>query len=501
MRTLWPLILALALVLGFAPASPTDTPVLSDNIEIVGAHPDASIISTEFFSDEPVMVASTLTGVRTYDVSDPEHPQLLGAVPMAMFQNENIKLGERDDGTKLALVGYDAAGASPTSDPTDVGGYDELVVIDVTDPTDPTISARLETNTRTHTIGCANAECTHAFTSGDSAESGDEQGSFDVIDLSELTDPKIVATVEGTHTANDSFSSPIGHDWDVDAAGIAWWVGTGGIAAYDVGDPTEPVLLNSSDEHSTESTWNSYVSHNSQRPNAEAFRHHPGQGRGPDGNGPPGGEQWGASGAPDPDSGNVLLVTEEELSDNTCDDQGGFQTWHVPDLNPAINPDAEPEAGTITPLDEWQPELPQTGANLPVAAFCSAHYFEMNEPLEVVAQGWYQQGLRFLDYSDPENIEQVGYYLSGSAQETWGASWVPEYDDDGSATGELTDLVYTEDPTRGMEILRVDLEGGGDDEPREAPIPARILDQSAELMARVDDTWGGACLLPPAAGS
>jgi len=40
---------------------------------------------------------------------------------------------------------------------------------------------------------------------------------------------------------------------------------------------------------------------------------------------------------------------------------------------------------------------------------CSAHYFDERDG--IVAQGWYQQGTRFLDVSDPTDIRQIGYFI------------------------------------------------------------------------------------------
>ena len=508
---------ALPLVLGLTPAPgslPVDETVLAENVEVVGALPETSVIAVEFASDEPTMYASTLTGIRTYDISDPTQPVLQGVLPMAFFQNENVKFGEREDGTKFLLVAYDLFGITPTDDPADVATTNEFVIVDVTHPDDPEIAARVETETRTHTMGCANPECTHALTSGSGGE-------FEVFDLSDISKPELVATVQGPQGPNNSFASGIGHDWDVDEAGIAWWVGTGGIVAYDVRDPEEPKILNSSDGHSTDPDWNNYVSHNSQRPNAAAFHgdeqtdepqapptdppgqgpdDRPGPGDRPDPARGPGGSP--GDGEPDIEAGNVLYVTEEDLSDEFCDEAiGGFQTWHVPELDPSINPDGEEDGGSITPLDQWTTELASDpSAQLPAAAFCSGHYFDTHDS-GIVAQGWYQQGLRILDPRDPHNIEQIGYYITAGAQETWGARWVPEYDEDGRQTGELTTLLYTEDPSRGLEILEVDLpEPGEESVPVEAPILPQWRAGSPDLAARAQGSgWGGACVLPPGA--
>jgi hypothetical protein len=262
------------------------------------------------------------------------------------------------------------------------------------------------------------------------------------------------------------------------------------------------VVLNSSDVHGRDPEWNNFISHNSLRPNADAFT-------GPrlrPGNADPKGTAKGHarnhgigdSGAPHVDRGNVLLVTEEDYIDVTCASEGSFQTWHVPDLDPTINPDGIQDGGTITPLDQWNTELLGTGVSTPAGAFCSAHYFDYHQD-GYVAQGWYQQGLRILDVNDPHEIRQVGYWVTG-AQETWGANWVPEYDEDGRQTGDKTDLVYTNDPSRGMEILRVDLpEERGAAPTVTAPVLSSWLTIDLDLAQRAESSpFGGACVLPPA---
>lgn len=158
--------------------------------------------------------------------------------------------------------------------------------------------------------------------------------------------------------------------------------------------------------------------------------------------------------------------------------------------------DGEQDAGTITPVDQWNSEILDTGIDTPAGAFCSAHYFDYHQD-GYVAQGWYQQGLRILDVNDAEDIQQVGYWITG-VQETWGAYWVPEYDD-GDQTGDKTNLVYTNDPTRGMEILEVDLpDERGTAQSVTAPVLQQWLQPDPDLAARAEASdFGAACVVPP----
>ena len=110
--------------------------------------------------------------------------------------------------------------------------------------------------------------------------------------------------------------------------------------------------------------------------------------------------------------------------------------------------------GAITPLDTWETELNgmfTSGAvdsKAPVTVNCSSHWFDAKDG--VAAVGWYEQGVRFLDYRTPSDIVQVGYYIPANGS-TWAAYWSPT-----DPTGQI---VYTADAYRGVDVLRID--GGG----------------------------------------
>jgi hypothetical protein len=99
----------------------------------------------------------------------------------------------------------------------------------------------------------------------------------------------------------------------------------------------------------------------------------------------------------------VLAITEEDVGRPTCQGQGSSQTWR-------ISPTATNSDGTrkLELLDLWTTELngleTQTGRS-PATILCSAHWFDYDKGL--VAQAWYDQGVRFLDESDPRHIRQV----------------------------------------------------------------------------------------------
>jgi hypothetical protein len=513
---------AILLVLGLGPTAgalplPVSLPVLmTDNVELVGFVPDVTIVSATFDPEKPVMYTTTLSGFRAWDVSNPELPTPLGYLPFPHYSNENMKLGVREDGTRLVLAGFDLVGYAPQAGLTDLQGTQRFVVIDVTDPRAPSVASSIDTGpgaergTRTHTMGCANRECTHAYTSGSGS-------AFKVYDLTDITAPTYVRTVEALQGRNDTFGSGIGHDWDIDGDGVAWLVGTGGITAFDVSDPADPRILNHSDHRSRDAKLNRYVSHNSQRPNADQFVNRDDEDLLPITIDSFELEERDPS---DLRPGEVLFVTEEDLSsDPSCSARGGFQAWHVQQLdadwydefNPVIDEETgerrypedrdDSNVGTIAPIGFWSTEAaevddPVAAANL--GAFCSAHYFDTHVEAGIVAHAWYQQGLRFLDVRDPTNIKQVGYFITG-VQEVFGAKWVPEYDEDGRQTGAQTNIVYTEDLSRGIDILRVDLDlpDVEDTEPLRAPILPQWRVKGVELATRLTSPgFGLACVLP-----
>ena len=98
---------------------------------------------------------------------------------------------------------------------------------------------------------------------------------------------------------------------------------------------------------------------------------------------------------------------------------------------------------------------------------------------------WFEQGLRILDVRDPFHVRQVGYFFLPD-QQAWEARWVPEYGPDGRQTGALTDLVYTADNYRGIDILRIDLAA--------AKAPAAAVNLTAPILPQ----WLERTVAPPA---
>jgi hypothetical protein len=90
-------------------------------------------------------------------------------------------------------------------------------------------------------------------------------------------------------------------------------------------------------------------------------------------------------------------------------------------------------------------------------AFCSAHWFDVHQS-GIVAQGFYEGGLRLIDVRDPRDLKEYGYVASGLS-EVWDAYWVPQRNKNGVAGGNKTNIVYTVDAVRGLDVYTVDLPG------------------------------------------
>jgi hypothetical protein len=485
-----------------APATVTSPLVTSDNVTLVGnVHTASATTSMTFDPDAPFAYVSTFAGLQVYDISNPAVPRLLSTVVINGITNESFELGRRANGDKFVLFGAGAVAADST-------GYFKpqqrvVTVLEVTDPRHPRIVAHLETPTRTHTITCLDKpECTFAYTDGRTA---DEEAGFkpggSVIDLRDFRNPKVAGV----------FSSvvPRGHDQTVDDAGVIWRSGQEGTVALDVSDPVAPRQLNSTDRYgvgegggdvpnpSGEGNVEEFVQphhHNAYRPHAQEFA------AALDARGQP------TSGPPSIFRGNVLLVTQEVLFVDsarcpTGGKEGEFQTWYIPFLDASryrqVNPGGSPGGGTIHLLAKWNTELLGTGLTVRRPGACSAHYFDARDD-GFVASTWFEQGLRILDVRDPLHIRQVGYFFMAD-QETWDAHWVPLYDTSGHQTTQPSDLIYTSDNVRGIDILRVDLSQAkrpGANVNLAAPILHQWLEAPRTPVSTPSREWGYACRVP-----
>jgi hypothetical protein len=273
------------------------------------------------------------------------------------------------------------------------GGRGILHVIDVRDPSQPRVLSTLSTWAR----GLANpfdaprrrgightASCIQQCRWAWLAGSS---GGIDIVDLRDPAHPRIARRFAAREAAG-IFGT---HDVQVDRSGLAWVAGSSGTAAYDVSDPLRPKLVMHTDRRGGRGPLNDFIHHNSLR-----LRR------------------------------NVLAITEEDFRDR-CAGAGTLQTWRIRRGKP------------LRPLDSFGVER---DGKARVA--CSAHYFDARDGL--IAQGFYEQGVRFVDARNPRRLRQVGYYIDRPGL-VWGALFAP--------TDPTGSTVYAIDHTRGIDVLAI----------------------------------------------
>jgi hypothetical protein len=431
------------------------TPLLSGNVQHLRNEPGTAGISGCFMKTEPLFVTSGLESVRVWDVSDGTNPTQVGVLDNAVFENEAMNCGERrtrHGRKRFALVGIDLHQASSGDiQHVNVGGQ-ELMIVDVTDPENPTIKARVASKTSTHTVACLDeTDCRYAYSAGDSGS-----GTFSIFDLRNLAKPREVDSNRDKAGVQPFRSPTAAHKWNFDNAGIGTHTGFDGSSMWDVSRPRHPRLLattgkaGGAGDAAGRDGYNDFIHHNSFRPNASKFK---------------------PRSAPSFANGNILLVTEEDYEDVNCETAGSFQTWHIKTL------DGGP--GGIVPMDKV--ELADLG-NFPppVGTFCSAHWFDYR-PGGIVAIGYYGGGTQLIDVRDPAKLKSHGYAHWG-ASEVWDAMWLPVYNDQGRQTGKKSNVVYAIDLVRGLDVYSVDVPGDGHGaSPQPGVSPERsAVDRAAE---------------------
>ena len=393
--------MACATVVGAGPAAaqaPAPPPLAaSDNVHVLANVPGSAAGMN--FKDHYAYV-SGWTGVTVLDIANPASPRVVGELPLPHFENEDVDLC----GNILTVVNDRVA--------KDLGSI--MYVVSIAEPTHPTVVGILPLGLTGsgrgsgHISNFVRSDCTQAWVDG-----GDH---VEVVDLSVPSAPRSLGKFESAASLSDAFK--VTHDTELDGTGTVWNVGGGGAAAYRLTDnPLAPQLLATTGTAGRNpSPYNDFILHNSQR------------------------------------RGKTLLITEEDYIDTDetppggCRGQGKFETW---DASGVGRPGA-----AITPLGTWETELNGmfTGgavdSKAPVTVNCSSHWFDAKDG--VAAVGWYEQGVRFLDYRTPTAITQVGYYIPANGS-TWAAYWSP--------TDRNGEIVYTADAYRGVDVLRID--GGG----------------------------------------
>lgn len=427
------------------PAGPAIAPIgagilSSPNVGLVATIPDAGGVGGRFVQADGKTYYFTTgyAGLRIFDATNAELPVLVGAMPLPVWENEDVDVSIS---RRLVLISVDnTSGNIP-------GG---MYVVSWANPMLPKLEAFLVYPSRSGTRGgpghIANcvADCArYAYVGG----AGD--GSLHIVDLATPSAPRMETTrvtsaMNPAGKGNGAFTGGNIHDVWSESATRVWATGSGGTAQLDVTNPLSPVAKYSMTTASN-NQWNQFIHHNSMRLDA-----------------------------------STMLVTEEDWLQPQCQgiagQQGGFQTWAIPATS----------TGNLTFRDQWITELGyyvNGGATATVT--CSSHWFTFNDK-KVVAVGWYDQGVRFLDVTNPSDIRQVGYWMRPS--EGLGASA-------GLFHPQRNDIVYVPEYERGLDILQIDAGGAGAATVR-APIRREWITPGATFSFAPDPVYGYACLRP-----
>jgi hypothetical protein len=378
-------------------------------------------------------------GLWVFDVAKPEAPALVSHLPLPIWENEDVDLSLK---RHVLLISADRKKTvSQVATSPVIGGV--LFVYDITDLAHPVLKSAVQmpatVGTKAdgtplggagHIANCV-LDCQYAYVTGS------RDGGVAVVDLRDLANPKVIGKIKSPAGADTKAWTPgIVHDVNVDAKGYVWMTGSGGTAYYaPVKDPLKPRLLASTAPRDNTRT-NSYIHHNSLRLD-----------------------------------GGTVLVGEESY--NGCgadapvqydDPQGGrFQSWRI-DLRHR----------RLVPMALYSQRVPGVSV-------CSSHWFDIN-PSKVVANAWYEGGVRFLDMSDPRRIRQVGYLRTsdGAASQ---AQFVPG----------RPDLVYVSDYLRGLDVIKIDNGGRKAPTVSEVDLPAA---RTRPISFTKHEDLGYACPVP-----
>jgi hypothetical protein len=276
------------------------------------------------------------------------------------------------------------------------GGRGVLHVVDVEDPANPRVISTLNTWARglTNPFGAPPRErgIGHTVTCIDDCKwawlAGSTAG-IDIVDLRDPAKPRIARRFAAKEAAGVYGT----HDVQVDAQGLAWVTGAAGTAAYDTSRPLRPKLVFRTNRAGGFGPYNDFIHHNSLRLRDD-----------------------------------VVAITEEDFGRSGCRRAGTLQTWLIRGNR------------KLRPLDTFGVER---DAAAQVA--CSAHYFDARDGL--IAQGFYEQGLRLIDARRPGKLRQVGFHIDRPGM-VWGALFAP--------TDPTGSTIYSLDHARGIDVIAID---------------------------------------------
>jgi hypothetical protein len=188
-------------------------------------------------------------GITVLDIAKADSPQLVGALPLPHFENEDVDLC----GNTLIVVNDRVT--------RDLGSL--MYVVSIANPTSPAVIAILPLGLTGsgrgsgHIANFVKTDCSQAWIDGGNL--------VEVVDLTVPSAPRSLGKFESAASLSAAFK--VTHDTELDSTGTVWSVGGGGAAGYRLtADPLAPQLLGTTGAAGINpSPYNDFILHNSQR--------------------------------------------------------------------------------------------------------------------------------------------------------------------------------------------------------------------------------------------
>jgi hypothetical protein len=467
-------------------------PVKSDNLQWLGnsrglpasaTNSNANYAGATFMHFENLgydfMLGDGTGGLSIFSLKNPESPTFVGAVPAAalmqpadahgtadtaprFYEGENPTVDSR---RKLAFLARDPRSFGNSGHP---GGRTGLYIVDVKDPWNPQVIS-YHWVPAGHTATCIN-DCRYLWSVGPanngSKVSGQPQDIAGVLHpewtgvpafVTDVRDPAHPYTyAKPVDMKRNNGTTAYTHSVDVDQDGIAWTSGFGGIRGYYTSglhnDPTTgtaryasatdpvPYAGGSVPTLETEAQYGTIsVEHNSYHVTQAASDKSP--------------KTVTTAAGRTINKTDLSYVTQENVTNCTSTSGGGSGRFVTSNLagsydGKAWSPDrSATNRYFIEKLDDYTPRDLPGSVN---GSSCSAHWFSVVG--DMVAIGFYAQGARILDVSDPTDIKQSGYFRVPAVAASGSTPAQPASNT--SAVYWHNGYIYTADYTRGIDVLR-----------------------------------------------
>lgn len=334
------------------------------------------------------------TGLRIYDVADPQDPVLLAKEVEGTEGTRDVDVITHPNGRTYAVLGDNS---------------DNMTFVDVSDPTDPVMVEKVKGVVSTHNIAVVPGTAV-VYNSRSLSTHTPEPGHTGRVDMVDFSDPEnpevhvfdfpaVALTVGGVPRVVDTMAC---HDITFNQGlDRAYCAGVTQTLVWDVSDPLAPEILQVLDWPMTNI-------------------HH---------------------GAWDARDGDLLILGDEFVGvaapTPMCHDAVAYPTsalWFI-DIS---------DLATPIPVGYFQIEWDALGASADAGepVYCSTHFGQTVEGRDLFAVGWYTAGTALVDFSDPSAPVMVDHFRPEGGVSTWDARYW---------NGHL----FTGDAARGMDIIRL----------------------------------------------